>query len=96
MNKVILNGEHIHTELEFHKAISESLGFGSNYGKNLNALWDRLSTDVERPVIIIWLNSEQSKEFLNEYFDRIIEIFEQTKQQDIRFNWEDKFDYLLK
>ncbi|MCK6885045.1 barstar family protein [Enterobacter roggenkampii] len=30
--------------------MSASLDFGPYYGRNLDALWDRLSTDVERPV----------------------------------------------
>ena len=96
MNEVILDGKSIHTESDFHKIISDLLKFGPYYGQNLNALWDRLSMDVERPIKITWLNSELSKKCLGEYFDKIIDIFEQTKQQDIRFNWDEKFDYLLK
>ncbi|OMQ20229.1 MULTISPECIES: barstar family protein [Serratia] len=96
MNEVILDGASIKTEPDFHKIMSTLLDFGPYYGKNLDALRDRLSNDVERPVTIIWLNSEQSRSCLGECFDKIVQIFEQTKQQDIQFNWDEKFDYILK
>lgn len=94
--EITLDGNSIHTADEFHDLLSQKLNFGPCYGKNLSALWDRLSTDVERPVKIIWINSGQSKACLGDYFDKIIEIFEETKQQDLRFNWDEKFDYVLK
>ncbi|MGH1594261.1 barstar family protein [Yersinia proxima] len=94
--EIILDGNRIHSSDDFHNILSQELDLGPYYGKNLNALWDRLSTDIERPVKIIWLNSEFSKKVLGEYFDKIVEIFEQVKQQDIRSNWDEKFDYMLK
>lgn len=96
MGEIILDGATIKNESDFHRVISEMLNFGPYYGRNLDALWDRLSTDVERPVKIIWLDSELSKNFLGEYFEKIIKIFERTKQQDVLFNWDEKFDYILK
>ncbi|WNJ81272.1 barstar family protein [Cedecea neteri] len=94
--EVILDGSNILTEADFHHAMSELLYFGPYYGKNLDALWDTLSSDVERPVKIIWLDSELSKKFLGEYFNKIIYVFERAKQQDLKFNWDEKFDYILK
>jgi ribonuclease inhibitor len=96
MSEIILDGTNIKNEYDFHKVMSALLDFGPYYGGNLDALRDRLSSDVERPVTIIWLNSEQSKKYLGECFDQIVQIFEQTKEQDIRFNWDKKFDYTLK
>ncbi|MFD3247932.1 barstar family protein [Rahnella aquatilis] len=96
VNEFYLDGACVLSEKEFHSIISLSLNFGPYYGRNLDALWDRLSTDIERPVKIIWLNSELSKVGLGNYFDKIIEVFERVKLQDLSFNWEEKFDYLLK
>lgn len=96
MGEKILDGKEIKNESDFHMAISDLLDFGPYYGRNLDALWDRLSTDVERPVNIIWLDSELSRKRLGECFDKIIQIFEKTKQQDLKFNWDEKFDYMLK
>ncbi len=96
MSEKILEGKIIKTESDFHTVMSELLVFGSYYGRNLDALWDRLSADVERPVKIVWLNSELSRSCLGNYFDKIIQIFERTKQRDISFNQDEKFDYILK
>ncbi|VUT03215.1 barstar family protein [Klebsiella spallanzanii] len=95
MCNVVLDGVKINSECDFHREISCLLDFGPYYGDNLDALWDRLSTDVERPVTIIWLHSELSRHALGAYFDQIIDIFERTRQQDIKFNWNEKFDYVL-
>ncbi|MEI7369022.1 MULTISPECIES: barstar family protein [Pectobacterium] len=96
MSEIILDGVSIETELDFHNAMSDLLDFGPYYGRNLDALRDRLSNDVERPVKIVWVNSDYSKSCLGECFNKIVQIFEQTKQQDIQFNWDEKFDYILK
>lgn len=96
MNDVILDGKIMQDESCFHQAISELLGFGCYYGRNLDALWDRLSTDIERPIRIIWLNSDFAKECLGEYFNKIIGVFERVKLQDVEFNWGERFDYILK
>lgn len=96
VNEFYLDGACVLYEKEFHSIISLSLNFGPYYGKNLDALWDRLSTDIERPVKIIWLNSDLSRGGLGNYFDKIIEVFERVKLQDLNFNWEEKFDYELK
>ncbi len=93
---ITLDGQDMHTEADFHSIIAEMLDFGPYYGKNLDALWDRLSTDVERPVNIIWLHSDLSRQRLGERFDKIVQILERTKQQDIQFSWDEKFDYILK
>jgi len=94
--ELYLDGAHVLSEKEFHSIMSASLDFGPYYGRNLDALWDRLSTDVERPVKITWLNSELSRIYLGSYFDEIIKIFERAKQQDLNLNWEEKFEYVLK
>ena len=54
------------TESDFHRIISEKLEMGPCYGANLDGLWDRLSNDVERPVSLVWVNSEQSRQYLGE------------------------------
>ncbi|ELY7490942.1 barstar family protein [Cronobacter turicensis] len=96
MTEIILDGKKIENESEFHSVMSDLLNFGPYYGRNLDALWDRLSTDVERPVKFIWLNSDLSRNNLGYSFDQIIKIFERTRQQDIGFDWDEKFDYILK
>jgi len=95
-SNIIIDGRDIHTESDVHSILAEMMGFGPYYGRNLDSLWDRLSTDIERPRKITWHHSDLSKKRLGERFDQIIQIFERTKQQDIKFCCEDKFEYFLK
>ncbi len=95
-NEIILDGLDINTEFDFHRDISEKLNFGPYYGSNLDALWDRLSNDVERPVSLIWINSELSRRQLGGAFDKIVNVLERVKMQDIDFAFDERFDYLLK
>ena len=46
---------------DFHRTLAIQCDVTEFYGHNLNALWDLLSWGVERPVCIIWNNSENSK-----------------------------------
>lgn len=92
---IILDGLTISSEQEFHKKIAVAFAVTDFYGNNLNALWDLLSTDVERPVDLIWKNSEYSQKNMGDSYNKIIKIFERTKQQDVNFGWEEKFNYYL-
>jgi ribonuclease inhibitor len=92
----ILDGTCIHTEIDLHRVLSEAFEFGPYYGRNLAALRDRLATDVERPVKIVWKNSEASRHQLgDDLFNKITEIFDFVADQDASFGWEDRFGYVL-
>lgn len=91
----ILDGRRIHTAIDFHREISDLLDMGPYYGRNLDALWDRLSTDIERPVTLVWQSADESRRFLKEEFDRIIGVLERVKRQDEEWNLKERFDYRL-
>lgn len=94
---VIINGSDIKNETDFHRALSKALSFPSYYGFNLHALWDVLSTDIERPVTIIWNDSEKSKTQMGEReFQWIVDVLKRTEQQDLSFGWEDRFTFELR
>ena len=94
MNR-ILEGKAIHSEVEFHQVIGSLLDMGPFYGSNLDALWDRLSTDIERPITLVWKDSGESRKQLGPAFDRIVEVLERAKRQDERWSLRDRFDYRL-
>ncbi|MBN6774824.1 barstar family protein [Pseudomonas granadensis] len=91
-----LDGLSILNEQDFHKRIASAFSVSQYYGNNLNALWDLLSTNVERPINIEWRNSRDSKQNLGETYEKIIAIFERTKNQDISLGLDEKFNYELK
>jgi ribonuclease inhibitor len=80
-----IRGSQIHSEKEFHKLLSTMLDFGPYYGNNLDALWDRLSTDIERPVRLIWTEAAQSRINLgSDVFDRIVDVIRGVEAHDDR------------
>ncbi|HEY3365034.1 MAG TPA: barstar family protein [Symbiobacteriaceae bacterium] len=96
MKLVEVDGRMIRTERDFHQVLAKALDFGRYYGNNLDALWDRLSTDVERPVLLIWKDSEISRRQLtDECFGRIVEVLQAVKEQDEQFGLAERFVFEL-
>jgi ribonuclease inhibitor len=94
---VELDGRRILTVDQFHFAISHALDFGSYYGANLSALWDRLSRDVPRPVHLTWVYAESSREALgDEVFERIVKILTDVRDSDLAADYEDRFEFEIR
>ncbi|MFC8872755.1 barstar family protein [Streptomyces sp. NPDC057148] len=87
-----MDGTRIHSEKDLHDTLSQALDFGPYYGSNLSALWDRLSVDVERPVEIVWKDSEISRVVLGDtVFGQIRNLLLRVQAQDRSFGWADRF-----
>ncbi|MEO6677016.1 MAG: barstar family protein [Pseudomonas sp.] len=93
--KIELDGSIIKSEVDFHSQLSTALAVGEYYGNNLNALWDLLSTNIERPVELVWKNSSESKNNMGDVYDKIISILDRVMAQDESFGWDEKFTYAL-
>lgn len=90
--RVEIDGGTIHSEKDLHELLSRVLDFDPYYGANLNALSDRLSTDVERPVEIVWRESALSRTALGESeFEKIRNLLLRVQRQDQSFGWSDRF-----
>lgn len=90
-----IDGYCIQSESEFHAVIAEALSFPAYYGKNLDALLDILSADVERPVLLIWRNSSISKIGMGDTFDRVVNVLRRIEVQDTEWGLTDKFELQL-
>ncbi|WP_436534858.1 barstar family protein [Actinoplanes sp. HUAS TT8] len=94
--RVEIDGHRIRSEADFHRQAASLLDFGPYYGHNLDALWDRLSTDVPRPVHLVWSAADVSREAMGATaFDRVERILRRTVEQDAGYNWVDRFTYQL-
>ncbi|MFJ4343294.1 barstar family protein [Streptomyces sp. NPDC088915] len=81
--KAEIDGTQIHSQTDLHRALAHIFDFGPYYGANLSALWDRLTTDVERPVEIIWHNTEASQNHMGEeQFTQIRALLQAVAEQD--------------
>ena len=90
--EIVINGSDIKTEADFHKHLAVALDFPPHYGSNLDALWDILSTDIERPITLVWENSAVSKEAMGDEFTRIHDLLNRVVTQDIEWGLEEKFE----
>lgn len=75
MRKVILEGRKFTSREKMHSILMAELRFPEYYGKNLDALWDCLTGEIELPLIVEWKNYEDSKQFLGEYAEKTLEMF---------------------
>jgi ribonuclease inhibitor len=93
---VVLDGNRVKSEADLHRELARLLDFGPYYGANLDALWDRLSTDVERPAHLYWAASTVSQAAIgSRVFYRIERVLRATVERDAAFEWTDRFTYEL-
>ncbi|AFZ24157.1 Barstar, RNAse (barnase) inhibitor [Cylindrospermum stagnale PCC 7417] len=94
--EILLDGKAIFTEYDFHRQIAQLLDFGEYYGNNLDALWDVLTTVVERPVNLIWYNSAISHKNLGgETFQKIVKALQSVQASDQKMGWDTRFEFEL-
>jgi ribonuclease inhibitor len=57
-----------------------------------------LSAGVERPISLIWNDSETSKTEMAEQFDKIVTILHRVERQDIEWNLplDERFELILR
>ncbi len=89
---VTLDGAQIRSEADLHRMLSQSLEFGPYYGNNLAALWDRLTTDVARPIEVVWENVIASRKSLGvELFGKIQRLLLEVQASDEKLGYENRF-----
>ncbi|TCQ99299.1 barstar family protein [Neorhizobium sp. JUb45] len=93
--KMSIDGTEIRELGDFYQQFYDLIDVNPKQGRNLNALWDHMSGSVDRPLHLVWVNSENSKKNLGPEFEKLIEVFERTRAQDIAWGLEEKFTYEL-
>lgn len=94
---IILNGLKVNSVEDFHKEIAKLLGFGPYYGRNLDALWDMMSTGMGDYYMLYWNDYEYSREKIGDAeFNKIISIFDEVIKFDEKVgNANFGFNYFL-
>lgn len=89
-NIVELDGSAIKSEKDFHDQISRILEFPSHYGRNLDALWDCLSGEINTDIRLVWKSHADCKKALGTKFDDIVKILNELKNDcnDFEFTLE--------
>ena len=81
VKRCTLNGNAIRSLDNFYDRISTLKDMPKLFGRNLDALWDVLSIDVEGPFEIIWKEAEASKKLMGKDFDRIVKLLRDMEKE---------------
>ena len=84
---LILAGDKIRSLEQFYQALDDRISLPEYFGRNLDALWDYLSTDLARPLNIQWKHSEISQFYMGDQFSKLIELFNDLKQDRKDFHY---------
>ena len=76
-----LSGAKIRSLEEFYDVISPKLSLPEHFGRNLDALWDVLTTDVKGPLEIIWEDSAVSKQAMGPNYERVSTLLEDVQKE---------------
>jgi ribonuclease inhibitor len=57
------------------------LSLPEHFGRNLDALWDVLSTDVRGSIEIVWKHTGDSKKLMGRDFDRAIKLLKDLQKE---------------
>jgi len=66
---------------DVYDALTDQLRLGPEFGRNLDALWDVLTTEVAGPLDIVWRDSRVSRARLGEQFPRLLWLFRAVADQ---------------
>ncbi len=81
MMRVELNGKKMLSKELTHEYLKWKLKLPNYYGKNLDALWDIL-TSFDREIKIIFLNTDCAIESLGEYGESLVEVFQDAVEEN--------------
>ena len=76
-----LNGQALRSLDSFYDELSRQLSLPEHFGRNLDALWDVLSTDVEGPFEIIWQHADASRRAMGKDFESIVTLLHELKKE---------------
>jgi ribonuclease inhibitor len=81
-----LAGKNIRSPEGFYGEIARQLSFPDHFGRNLDALWDVLVTDIEGPIEVVWKDPDASRASMGRDFERILDVLRKVerKRNDFR------------
>lgn len=68
----------IRTKEQFYEELVRQLDFPPHFGRNLDALWDVLTADLEGPVEVVWEQADASKAVMGNDFAKLAELLKEV------------------
>ena len=81
IKRCTLNGKTIRSLDDLYDQLSVGLSLPKHFGRNLDALWDVLSTDVGGSFEIVWKHADNSKKLMGEDFDRVVKLLRELEKE---------------
>jgi ribonuclease inhibitor len=79
--KIRLPGKSIHSLDEFYGEIAKKLRVPEHFGRNLDALWDVLTTDIKGPLELAWEDSEISEKSMGKDFVKVVTLLRDVEKE---------------
>lgn len=76
---ITLDGSKLKSIEDFHNEIMRILELPLYYGKNLDALWDCLTSWIDLPLTLTWKDYEISRNNLGDFADRALQLFKDAE-----------------
>jgi ribonuclease inhibitor len=81
VKRYTLDGKKIKSLADFYDRISSVLKLPEHFGRNLDALWDVLATEIEGPFEINWTHSDNSRKLMGRDFDRVVSLLQELEEE---------------
>jgi ribonuclease inhibitor len=81
IKRYTLNGKVIHSLDDLYDQLSILMDLPGHFGRNLDALWDILSTDVEGPFEILWKHADDSKKSMRKDYQRTVKLLRELGKE---------------
>jgi len=90
VRRCALSGKTIRSLDDLYDQLTKKLSFPDYFGRNLDALWDVLASDVEGPFEIVWKDAGASKKSMGKSFERAVNLLKEleTERDDFTFKLE--------
>jgi ribonuclease inhibitor len=86
MRRHSLDGRTIKSSADFYDQLTHALALPEQFGRNLDALWDTLTTDIEGPVKLTWRHAKVSRAAMPAEFDELANVLKDvmTERDDFK------------
>ncbi len=81
LKRYVLDGKTIGSMEAFYDQLSSQLMLPSHFGRNLDALWDVLSTDTQGPFEIEWKHADYSRKAMGKEFERVHRLLKNLENE---------------
>jgi len=66
---------------QVYDELARQLDFPAHFGRNLDALWDVLSNDIEGPLEIVWQDTELSRDTMGDDYAKLVALLEELAEE---------------